>query len=432
MTEEEIKKAAQENIEKIAKDAAKVVAEGAVLDTVVAEVKKAFEGKEYVSKEDAQKQVEEAVKKAIEDAKIEMQNSIDKVSAQVKKASQIVKQDVKGSGDTVKALVHAISEGLGETDQAQKSYAGGATVSLTTKALSPADFGSTADYADLNNDRSLPVDRNPYAPVYLRNIFPNISTQKENLTIWKKKANQGKAAIWKRGTGSGGADVDKPQVKPTWAKEVVSVDWIAGTTDIPREMLDDIDFIKTEVPYTLVYSEDGVLAAENEMILTYIRANNVDFSRDADFDIGLEKIIAAAFGQIGSKYMTPTHILINNWDYLTYLAFNKAGGSGEYNLPGLTVSFINGQMYINNLIAVPVPELNSREAYVIASSRSRFVNRMEVELKVSDQHKDNFTKNMLTYRAENRVTFYTYDDNSIIKVTLPEKPAEEVEPPVGD
>lgn len=57
------------------------------------EVKKALEGKEYVSKEDADKAVSEAVEKAVAEAKAEMQTSIDKVSAQVKKASQITPQE---------------------------------------------------------------------------------------------------------------------------------------------------------------------------------------------------------------------------------------------------------------------------------------------------------------------------------------------------
>lgn len=415
-TEEEIKKVAQENIEKIAKSAAEKTVEEKTNEAV----EKSLKDKGFVTKEDADKSTKEAVTKAVDEAKKEMQTRIDKVSAQVKKASQITKIEVDGNQNTEKALLATISAGLTDTHEAQKSYAGGTTMSLVKKALSPGDFGSAADYADLNNDRSLPVDRNPYQPIYLRNIFPNIRTGKDNLTIWKRLGVTGAAAIWKRGTGEAGVDVAKPQVTPKWVKEVVAVDWIAGVTDVPREMQDDVDFIRTEVPYTLVYSEVGVLAAENAMILDYIRDNNVDFSKDADFEIGLEKVIAAAFGQLGTKYMAATHILINNWDYLTYLAFNKAGGSGEYNLPGLTVSFINGQMYINNLIAVPVPELESREAYVIASGRSRFVNRMEVELKISDSHSDNFVKNMLTYRAEERVGFFTYDDNSIVKVTLPE------------
>lgn len=413
MTEEEIKKQAQENIERIAKEAA----EKKISESVSAEVEKAFEGKEFVSKEDAA----ELVKKSLGEQKKELDKEIEKLSVLIKKSSQIRKsssEDKKG----LSPLISAISKGLSETHDKQKSYSGGAQITLITKALSPASFGTEADYIDLNNDRTLPLYRDPYAPVYLRNIFPNIRTNQANLTIWKRKGNEGAAAIWKRGTGTGGADEPKPKIQPTWAKEVVSVDWIAGTTDVPREMQDDIDFISTEVPYTIVYSEDGIMAAENKMILQYIRDNAVDFSRDDDYTIGLEKIIAAAFGQLGSKYMNPTHMLINNWDYLTYLAFNKADGSGEYNLPGLKVHFVGGQMYINNLIAVPVPELNSREAYVVAADRSRFVDRMQIELKVSEHHGDNFVTNMLTYRGEERVGFFSYDNNSMVKVTLPEKP----------
>src|SRR5690606_17808687 len=197
-----------------------------------------------------------------------------------------------------------------------------------------------------------------------------------------------------------GTTVDKPDVTPNFVSATADVVWIAGMTDVPREMLQDVSFLSSYIPNNLIYSADGIFAAENKYIMDYIAANAVDFTRDADYPIGLEKVIAAAFGQLGSLYLQPTHILINNWDFLTYLAFNKAEGSGEYDQPGLTVEFINGQMTINKLIAVPVPDVEAGEAYVIAARESQFVTRMSPEVQVFDQHKDNVSKNLVTFRAE--------------------------------
>ena len=158
------------------------------------------------------------------------------------------------------------------------------------------------------------------------------------------------------------------------------------------------------------------------MIMDYIAANNVNYATPAGATApanSLETVLAAAFGQLGDSYMAPTHILINNWDYLNYMAFNKASGSGEYDYPALNLQFVNNQLYINHLQAVPAPGLTPGTAYVIAADHSRFISRMGIQTAISQEHSDNFTKNMVTYRAEVRSGFFTYNDNSIIKVTLP-------------
>lgn len=383
-------------------------------------INKAFEGKEYVSKEDAKKEAETLVQKAVEDQKAEFDKEIAKLSSQVKKYSQITPNEVtKKSYD--QSLRHGIVGIITNQGEITKEFVGQSE--YLRKALEPVDFGSVENYTDLNTDRSLPMYTNPYAPVYLRNIFPNISTTLGNIAVWKRTGFEGAAAIWARGTGEGGATVNKPEVKPQYTREFHPLDWIAGTTDVPVEMVEDSAFLQTEIPYTLIYSESGIYAAENKMILDYIDANAVDFSKDAEYPVGVEKILAAAFGQLGDRYMTPTHILINNWDYLYYMTFNKADGSGEYDLPGVELKWIGNQLFINNLIAVPIPDVEEGTAFVVAAAHSRFVNRMEVRLRQSEHTGDNFKQNMITYRAEERVTFYTNDQNSLVKVTLPAKPA---------
>ena len=207
----------------------------------------------------------------------------------------------------------------------------------------------------------------------------------------------------------------------TWTDEVVKVDWIAALTHVPKEILDDIDFVSSEIPYQLVYGVKGILAAENKMILDYIADKAVDYTAPAGFATAnsLETVLAAAFGQLGDNYMAPTHILINNWDFLQYMAFNKASGSGEYDYPQLGLSFINNQLFINNLQAVPATGVDVGTAYVIAADHSRFVTRQGVQVRMSEEHANNFAINMVTFRAEARAGFFTYNNDSLIKVTLP-------------
>ena len=330
-----------------------------------------------------------------------------------------------GSQDKAKMFVGIIKSAIKDNEEIIKSYRGG-VLPLAVKAISTGSFGVGA-YAGLTTENLAPY-RNPYSPIYLRNIFPNVKAQSGNLTVWKQGATTGAAAIWRRGTGTQGADVPKPEVTPSWSKEVVSIDWIPGITHVPREVLDDVDFVASEVSYNLIYGAAGVLAAENKMILDYIDDNAVDFTLPDDvdpFENSLETILAAAFGQLGDSYMAPTHIIINNWDYLKFLGFNKASGSGEYDYPNLSLQFINNQLFINRLQAVPNPTVTPGAAYVVAADHSRFIDREGVQLRMSEEHADNFVKNMVTYRAESRAGFFTYNDNSFVKVTLPTPAAEE-------
>ncbi len=356
---------------------------------------------------------------AVEVLKSEFEDKLNKLSADVKKQGQISEKRVSPVAG-IDMIKKSLEVSIKDNAEALRKYRSG-TMDLAVKAITPASF-DVLDYPGLTTQLQ-PLYRNPYAPVYLRNIFPNISTSGSNVTIWKQGAVTGAAAIWERGTVTpGGTDADKPEVTPSWEKEVVSVDWIAGITHIQREVLDDVDFMATEIPYALIYGAKGILAAENKMIMDYIAANNVNYATPAGATApanSLETVLAAAFGQLGDSYMAPTHILINNWDYLSYMAFNKASGSGEYDHPSLNVQFVSNQLYINNLQAVPVPSLLPGTAYVIAADHSRFISRMGIQTAISQEHSDNFTKNMVTYRAEVRSGFFTYNDNSIIKVTLP-------------
>ena len=417
MTEEleKAKQEALENVKKTAEEAAKGIAEKSVKEL-----------NDKVSELTAQ--LENATKSEdIEAVKKELTDSMNKLSADVKKQSQITMPAgaLTSIGAIRKSLEQTVKENIGTI----KGYQGGSLAIPMSKSISVDSFG-VGGYADLTN-QNLGLDINPFAPVYLRNIFPNVTTGGSNVTIWKRGAVTGKAAVWERVEGQDGKIVPKPKVLGEWEKEVVNIDWIPAYTIIDREVLDDVDFMQTEIPQLLIYGDSGILRAENKVILDYIVANAVDYTLPDGvdpFENSLESILAAAFGQMGDRFLTPTHILISNWDYLKYLAFNKASGSGTYNYPNMTLTFINNRPYINGLQAVPNPDIAVGEAYVVAAARSRFVVREGIRQRISDSHAEIFTTNQIAYLAESRGAFFTYDDNSFVKVVLPtpatETPAE--------
>lgn len=403
MTEEE--KKAQEEALKLVSKTAKEEAEKVTKEAV----EKAFEGKEYISKEDAKKEAEALVTKAVTDVKAELQKGIDAASALAKKASQITKTEEVDQVNIEQALKSAISEGA----ETLKSFNGKATLAL--KAVTDASW-ATGALARQTTDVRQNLYMSPYSPFYLRNIFPNISTDGGAIVIPQIQGYTGAAALWARGTGSGGADVEKPEVTPTYKDITVTPQWIAGFTTVNRELLMNVSYLQSSIVNTLLYSRVGLFAAENKMITDYLAANAVAYSGTKT--IGAEIILDAAFNQLLGNYLVPTHILMNQADYLTFIKFNKATGSGEYDLPNNELKIVNANGLEISLQVVPVPSITAGTAYVVAANEFEFINRLNPELKVSEEHSTNFTYNKVTFRAEEMAAFIAKDLNAAVKIDL--------------
>ena len=385
-TEEQIKKEAMDNIKDVAKKSGADAAE-----KKVQELTEKFET--YSTKEETEK------------FKSELEEKLKTISVQVKKQGQMSLE--KSEDMTIKESIKTV---ISENNEVIKGYKGNGKVELTSKALTDANFGIAGEYKDITAERQ-GLQVSPYAPVWLRNIFPNASTSSSSIKYLRRKASTNQVGVWDKSSGD-----KKTEVTPNFEMKTADVDWIAGTTKVHRDLLQDASFLNSFIPDNLLYSADGIFAAENKYIMDYIEdaSNHTDFTGAAEYENNLEKVIAAGFGDLLGAYMQPTHILINNQDYLKYLVFNKAAGSGEYD----NVNMLNGQLYINSLQAIPTPAVTVGEAYVIAANESQFVSRMSPEVRMFEQDEDNVSLNLITFRAEERIAFYTKDAKSIIKVAI--------------
>lgn len=342
-----------------------------------------------------------------------LKEDVEKISAEVKKQGQFSKKD-----EPVLGFQEVVKKSIGDNlEQITNLSPSDGQVKITLKEITSANFANGSFAASTTETRNGVYD-SPFAPVWLRNIFPNTSTSKANVEYLQLDGSNGAAAIWARGTGDAGADVDKPSSEPKFTLKSVALAWIAGIARVGRELLDDIDYLGQTIGNHLLYSRWGIFVAENKMITDYIASVAVPYAGTKT--IGVEKIVDAAFGYMLSDYIQPTHVLMNNKDYVTYVELNKASGSGEYDLPNSQLAIIDGRLVIGgSLIAVPVPTLAVGTAYVVGANESEFVSRMSPELKMYEEDRDNIPKNLITFRAEERAAFFTKDVNSLIKITLP-------------
>ncbi|GEM_PF-1390405 len=372
-------------------------------------VNKALEGKGFISKEEAEKAAEEAVNKAIAAEKEETKKELDKLSSQIKKASQITK------GEEVEMNIEiAIKSAINEGSDKLKSFRGG-ELGLAVKEITDANFiGDALSHATTSVRPN--VYMSPYSPFYLRNIFPNLTTEDGAIVIPQLQGYNGAVGKWARGTGAGGADVEKPVVEPIIKDITVTPEWLAGTATVRRELLLNVKYLQSTITNTLLYSRVGLFAAENKMITDYLAANAVAYSGSRT--IGVEMIKDAAFNQMLGNYLIPTHLLMNQADYLKFVDFNKASGSGEYTLPNGQLKVLSGNGLEVNMTVIPVPTIAAGTAYIVAASEFEFITRLSPELRVFEQHDKNVTLNKVTFRAEEMAVFIAKDLNAAVKLNL--------------
>lgn len=387
---EKAKLEALENIKKTASETAK-----STVDEAVGEIEKKFEG--VFSKEDAEK------------LKADMKKEVSELQARVKSINQTTMQE-----KTHKSIADSISEALLDGAEILKNFSG--KQSLTMKAVTAASWTDAATLSLQTDEVRRSLYNSPYSPLYLRNIFPNVSTDSAAIVIPQRGVITGAAAEWARGTGTEGADEPKPDVSPAYKDVNVPIKWMAGMTTVPRELLLNVKYLQGSITNTLLYSNKGLFAAENKYITDYLAGNAVAYSGAKT--IAAEKIIDAAFNQLLGNYLNPTHVLMNQADYLTYVKFNKAVGSGEYDLPNDMLRGFAGSGLEANVQIVPVPSLTAGVAYVVSAPEFEFINRLAPELKVSEEHDENFAYNKVTFRVEEMIGFVAKDLNAMIKITL--------------
>lgn len=362
--------------------------------------------------------------KAQEELVADMQSKFDAFQTQINESVLSLKHANEDSNKSKITFKDAFATALNESKEALTSFVNSnnksADFKLDIKAvgdMSQQNFG-TGSYALATTEVRQGVSVKPFSPLWLRNILPSASTSKASISYIQGNGGEGAAAIWNPGDGTA-TRPDKPQIDFDFVEKNVKVEWIAGIVRIPREMLDDIEWIQSYVINQIIYGPRGILKAENDLILSTLSTNSVAYNGTKTKNI--EKLFDAAFGQLAGNYFTPNVILMNNRDMLDVIAFNKASGSGEYDLPNLGLlvpQVVNGVMTVGGVQIVGAPNVPQGTAYVMDTNQTQFVSRMAPEVMYFEQDRDNVIKNLVTIRGEERAACLVFFTDAVIKVTI--------------
>lgn len=392
---EKQKQEALQNVKKAAEDAAQNAVQE-LIDKKMSEIVSKFD--KVMTKEE------------VEVLKADFYKQVQELQARIKQVKQ-----TGACEKSIKNIYDVISNTIEESAETLKSFRG--KEKLVLKAITDASWIPADALSRQTTEVRTSLYNSPYSPLYLRNIFPNVTTDQASVVIPQAGAITGGAGVWERGAGT----TPKPEINPTYTDITVPMKWIAGFATVNRELLLNVGYLQSSITNTLLYSRNGLFAAENNMIISYITTNAPDYVTDfgGSMTIGVEMILDAAFNLLLGNYMNPTHVLMNPADYLAYIKLNKAAGSGEYDLPNDLLRGFAGTGLEVAVQVVPVPTLAAGTAYVVSAPEFEFISRLAPELMVSEEHADNFAYNKVSFRVEEMVGFVAKDLNAMVKIGLP-------------
>jgi HK97 family phage major capsid protein len=212
----------------------------------------------------------------------------------------------------------------------------------------------------------------------------------------------------------------KPQFDVDLAEAHVPFEIIAGWMLMSRKALNNIpgflSFLQSRLPEKLMDVEDSYLlygTGANNQVKGILTAPNYTASTSSS-SVLVEKIIDDISLLEDTYKRTANGIAMRPADYYEFFK-NKAGGSGEYDLPQGVV-FVNGVLYI---LGIPVAKTTALTAgdYVVGDFQNGadLLVQESMRLEFFEQDSTNVRTNQITVRIEETIAFPVYGGNYFIK-----------------
>lgn len=309
----------------------------------------------------------------------------------------------------------ALAKSLKENHESIKNVRNGGSAIFDVKEFNYTDF---TNYEGFVTDYSNRVITNPYDSFHWRQIIPMGTTDKETISYPKEGATTGAADTWEH-TGDGTSA--KPEMSPSFSPYTTNVEWIAGLIKgIPISMLEDLpwltSFLQTKAMNELMKAEDlqikggSGVAPDLDGFFTGTNSTAYDGSETKIF----AQIIDAAYRQVADSNYNANKAVISNADKVSIL-LNTESGAG-YNLPGGSVSVVNGNVNIAGLDLYSTSYLTAGEALIGDFSQSLFVQRSAPRLRFFEQNGTDAEKNQILARIEERVALAIFSSLAFVKI----------------
>ena len=287
------------------------------------------------------------------------------------------------------------------------------SVSLELKAVGDMTFSNNFSTANTSTAFVNPnIIQLPKRKLHIRDLLTGGSMgTASTFNYVKEVAGEGSIATVAEGASKAQIDFDLVEAQ-------VPAQWIAGYLRISRNMLDDVigmsTFLNSRLPELLLRTEDNQLLNGNGTSpnISGITDSGNFTAPSGGSTVDVEQLVEA-IAQLEGYDREANGILIHPSDYYRIL-LNKAGGSEEYDLPGL-VQVVNGQLYVGG---VPVYRSTAAtvDKFIVGdwAMGASLITREPVRVEIFEQDGTNVRENKLTVRIEERIAFPIYGDNYFI------------------
>lgn len=359
---------------------------------------------------------DQKVKDAMEKLSVDIQAKHAQIQKEFDKALVDINEKAQAQlPSKKKSFGWSLKETLTENIESLKSAATAGKMNGLTLNMKEFNYADFTGYEEFATDYRQPILQK-YEAFHYRNLLPAGSTTKEFLKYPKETTQVGGADVWAYGTGEGGANESKPELEPKLITYQSDVEWLAAIIKgIPISMLEDIDWMTS---FLQNKGRRDLLKREDLYIQTILTDAGNSEAYDGSYTNIVDMIVDAAFRQLKNNLHNPNGVVLSNADYVSIL-LNKAGGSGEYDLPAITT--VNPSTGVLQLVGLPIfshSYFSQGTGLVGDWNEAQLVTRQAPRLRFFDQNNDDAEKNVVMMRIEERITVPVFYDDAFITLSI--------------
>ncbi|QOD90164.1 phage major capsid protein [Lysobacter sp. CW239] len=253
----------------------------------------------------------------------------------------------------------------------------------------------------------------PQRPLRLMDVLPSRPVKTDSVEFVQLNATGDATEQIKEGD-------EKQGITFAGVKQSAIVATIAGHTTASRQVLDDVNTLKSQVDSVL--SHKVLSRLEHQLINGAGGAGQINglLTQASAFvpTIGTTEadIIGEALVAMANAGYAPGLVLMNPMDWFRIQLTRKNETDDEYVFGSPTVP-VPPSLW--NTRIVTTPSIAARSALVVDTAFTTVLDRQKVSVLVSNSHADYFTRNLIMILAEMRAGLEVLDVNAVRKLTLP-------------
>jgi len=335
-----------------------------------------FEGKTKTLISDAVKESNEKLKAEFEIQLKASQDHIDGLDIRIKESHKAKKAEMKSIGQAISEAIEEKADDIAKIRRGD-DYTIKVVGTMTTAA------NLTGDPVATYNTRQGII---PSQAINFRDLIPTVQSSTGLYVTYRETGSEG-AFDWQTTEGA-----KKSQLDYDFTEVKLVNNFLAGTVDFSRQMMTNLPWLQTGLNRML---QRDFFKKENDYFYDTLLAAATGPSTTA-YTVAVEQLTDVLMKFRDTNFI-PSYIVMNNATFST-LALTKPM---DYSTP-----FIFGYNPVTRLVeidGVPVIRVSWATTGKAMIFDADYVERVEVvgmNLRFSDQNKDNFEKNLITARLE--------------------------------